>query len=342
MVMVSVIIPVFNAEKYLKNCIESLLAQTLETCEFIFINDGSVDKSKSIIETFREADSRIMLIEQQNQGVSAARNAGLKAAKGQYIGFADADDTVAPNHFDTLFGLAQKQDAEIVVSRYILHRKGKQLVSTPFFPEHTTLDEVYIKKEIIPFFIRDEGQNAIWNKLYKHSLLQQNGISFPVGIALGEDGLFNIAAFSKAKTVYFTDYAGYQYVENDGSATRDFASKEYYRAIVSEYQRDDSAFANAYLDPTTLSKLKAEKFLRKTISLLHEYANPVHGLRFSKAYAAISLILNDAVFARVLKKNYSQFTTGKGRYERLVARLARNKWIFLLFAATAYSRFRNQ
>src|SRR6476646_4070363 len=91
---VSVIIPVYNAGKYITRCIESLLNQTLQECEFIFINDGSIDDSREIIEGYKQVDDRIILINQVNQGVSIARNKGLYLAAGEYVGFVDADDCI--------------------------------------------------------------------------------------------------------------------------------------------------------------------------------------------------------------------------------------------------------
>ncbi len=340
--MISVIIPVFNAELHLKRCIQSLLAQTLSSCEFIFINDGSSDTSMAIIEDFQKVDARIIVIHQENQGVSAARNAGLKIAKGNYIGFVDADDTVEPNMFETLFEMAQQHNADIVVSRYILHQNGKQTISSAFFRGSQSLGPEYIKSQVIPYMIQSDNLNAIWTKIFKRDLIQNNQIAFPVGIALGEDGLFNMKAFFHAEIIYHIDFAGYNYYEMEGSATRNFTSKNYFEAILQEYDRDFSAYENADLDAEKIARLKTEKFLNKSISLIHEYTNPNNKLSFKTTYSRISEIVNNTFFSTIIKENYNEMIARKGRYEKFILWSAKNKWIYLLFIATAYSRFRNK
>lgn len=337
MMLVSVIIPVYNAEKHLKKCIESLLIQTLQSCEFIFINDGSTDKSQSIIEDFQKTDTRIILINQENQGVSVARNNGLQIAKGDYIGFVDADDTVLPNYFQALLEIAQQENVDIVISRYFINQKGKQQVSQTIFPENKVLHSDFIQKKIIPHCIQTENLNAIWNKLFQRQLIQKNSIRFPIGVALGEDGWFNIQAFQHANSIYFTNYMGYTYFEIEGSATKDFKSKNYFERILEEYNQDYAVFENTSLDSESITKLKAEKCINKTISLLHEYAKP----GFEESFRKVSEVLNNATFQQILANNYNQIIAQKNRYERFILRAVKNKWIYLLFIAMAYSRFRN-
>ena len=115
--LVSVIIPVYNAEKFIKTCIDSVLAQTYTNIEIILINDGSVDYSKSICEKFANNASNIILINQQNSGVSAARNAGLKFATGKYVTFLDADDELPPNAIKQCVEAAETADFDMVIGK---------------------------------------------------------------------------------------------------------------------------------------------------------------------------------------------------------------------------------
>jgi glycosyltransferase involved in cell wall biosynthesis len=340
--VVSVIIPVFNAQLHLKKCIESLLLQTQKSCEFIFINDGSTDASKTIIADFQKLDSRIVLINQDNQGVSAARNAGLQIAKGKFIGFVDADDTIESNYFQRLLETAATYKVDIVIAKYTLVQKDKKSLSTTNFPENKVLDSEFIQNKIIPHLMQFEDVNAIWNKFFSAELLQKNDIKFPIGVALGEDGLFNMQAFHQAKSVYFADFAGYNYMEIDGSATRSFATNTYFHHLKNEYQQDFSMYQNKHLTAEKISKLKAKKFLTKAISLLHEYTNPINKLGKEVAYKRVVTLLNDATFTKILHENYNEITAGKGRYEKFIFCAAKNKWIHLLFIATSYSRLRNK
>ena len=153
MVTVSVIIPVYNASKYLERCINSLLSQTLASCEFIFVNDGCTDGSQQILEQFQLQDARVKIIHQENKGVSEARNEGLKIAQGTYIGFVDADDYVEHNFFDTLYQTAEAYQLDIVSCNYFSSQDGKSFTSKPPFKEHTLYESDTIKKEILPYFI---------------------------------------------------------------------------------------------------------------------------------------------------------------------------------------------
>ena len=117
-IKISVVIPVYNAEEYIIECIESLLGQTLKECEFIFVNDGSNDGSQQIIERYKLLDSRIKLINQENQGVSCARNNGLKIALGEYIGFVDADDFIEEEMYEVLYDSIKSDNSDSVISNY--------------------------------------------------------------------------------------------------------------------------------------------------------------------------------------------------------------------------------
>ena len=126
-IKISVIVPVFNAEKYLKMCLNSLVSQTLKNIEIICIDDGSTDNSLAILDKFKSKDDRIKIIKQKNYGVSMARNNGISEAQGEYIGFVDADDWVDKDFFEKLYNAAQKYNADIATAGY--YTRGKILRS---------------------------------------------------------------------------------------------------------------------------------------------------------------------------------------------------------------------
>ena len=113
--IVSVLIPVYNVEKYLKKCLDSVVNQTLTDIEIICVNDGSTDGSLKILEEYRSIDSRIKIINKANGGLPSARNAGLNAAKGRYVGFVDSDDYIEPNMFEKLVDVAEHEESEVVI-----------------------------------------------------------------------------------------------------------------------------------------------------------------------------------------------------------------------------------
>ena len=181
MIKVSVIIPVYNTEKYLKRCLDSLVMQTLENIEIICINDGSTDKSLDIL---KEYESNIVIINQENQGQSVARNKGLEIAKGEYIGFVDSDDWVDVDYFEKLYKTAKKHDADIAATGIIrLHKFGKKYHIK--FTEEIVTDDVNKKFELCEV----PDKSYVWNKIYKRESLLNNNIKF-VENMIFEDCIF--------------------------------------------------------------------------------------------------------------------------------------------------------
>ena len=122
---ISVLIPIYNVEKYLRECLESLVNQTFQDIEFICINDGSTDSSLKILEEYAQKDSRIKIINKENSGYGASMNMGLDAASGEYIGIVESDDFVSSNMFEDLYNLAEKNNADIVKSDYYTYLTSK-------------------------------------------------------------------------------------------------------------------------------------------------------------------------------------------------------------------------
>ena len=131
---VSVIIPVYNVEKYLPQCIDSILAQTFTDFELILVNDGSKDCSGNICDEYAQKDSRIVVIHKENGGASSARNRGLDIAKGEWISFIDSDDYVTPNYLSNLISEAQANCASLVIQGHIYQKKGSETSATPTIP----------------------------------------------------------------------------------------------------------------------------------------------------------------------------------------------------------------
>ncbi|MEH7419589.1 glycosyltransferase, partial [Neobacillus drentensis] len=234
-VKVSIIIPVHNVEKFITQCIESLLSQTLKECEFIFINDGSKDRSSEIIIKYKKRDKRIILINQNNGGVSAARNAGLKVATGEYICFVDADDMVEKEMYKVLYETAKYENCDIVVSNFQSEMEGRRVFSNYPFPKNISFNFEYVQQELLPYFIKKDDLNTVCTKIYKKDLIAKADASFPQELALGEDGFFNMLCFSYANSIRFIEYTGYNYREVEGSATRNIIKKDYFNQALEVY-----------------------------------------------------------------------------------------------------------
>lgn len=193
-VKVSVIIPVYNTEKYLDECLTSVQNQTLEDIEIVCVNDGSKDGSLKILEEHEKNDKRIKIINQENQGVSAARNNGLKNARGEYIMFLDSDDYFVPYACEKEYNIAVKNKASVVEFgvRDFVDGESVDLSGINYDDSKVT---VYTRKENEnPFSVLNFSCGVIWNKIWKKSFISENNLSFKEGIYRGEDSLFNMMA----------------------------------------------------------------------------------------------------------------------------------------------------
>ena len=200
---VSVIIPVYNVEQYLEECLDSAVNQTLHDIEIICINDGSTDLSPEILEKYRVTDSRITVLDQENRGISAARNRGLQIARGEYIAFLDSDDRLEPEALELLVDTARKNDAEIVVFQRDIFYETEELAEK-HFSTLNTVDRVSDVCTGVTFIRQSKDANtynvAVWHALWRRDLLEKNGISFMEGI-IHEDYLFSFQTYMAAARV---------------------------------------------------------------------------------------------------------------------------------------------
>lgn len=213
--LISVIIPVYNVEKYISECLESLINQTYKNLEIILINDGSRDNSGAICDKYKEKDSRIKVIHKENGGVSLARNSGLEIAKGDYIAFVDGDDYLDKEYFEKLLKILKEKQVEIVLCGFNKVydnntekvTKGKNLVMR--------------KEEFLKDILNVQGgAGIVHSKLWKKEAMQ--GIKFDKEIKIGEDSFFCIQAVKNVNNVYVLDEALYNYRFNNTSAVRKY------------------------------------------------------------------------------------------------------------------------
>lgn len=339
---VSVIIPVYNAENYICSCIESLLGQTLQECEFIFINDGSTDNCRQMIEKYKELDNRIKLVNQKNQGVSIARNNGLRIAAGEYVGFVDADDYIEKDMYEKLYNAAKRHDCDVVISNFESEIDGRKVITQYPFPFGKLLDSDYIEQEILLYFLQSDSLNTACSKLYKNRVIQEHRVKFEERVALGEDGLFNMQLFRKAARVTYIDYTGYHYREVAGSATRNISGKDYFGRALEVYMRDipDEYLGNA--DKEKIRKLKSIKLISSVMSYIYVYFRASNEWSFWKRFSYVKNMIGNPRVREAFPIYYNEMYRGLGRYERIIADLIRRKSTMGLYCATAYSRLRNR
>ncbi len=209
--LISIIVPVYKTESYLAKCLNSIINQTYKNLEIILIDDGSPDHCGKICDEFSTRDPRIKVIHQPNEGISAARNAGLKIASGEYIGFVDSDDWIDDDMFEILFNGISKYDAQIAICGYYYaggnkHKEVKE--------KDTTL---YNRKDALRNLLHDETFTShVWNKLFKKELFE--GIYFPYGRCF-EDIAIAYKLFEKAEKIVFLNSSKYYYLRRGDSIT---------------------------------------------------------------------------------------------------------------------------
>ena len=219
---VSVILPVYNVGKYLRQSLDSLINQTLKDIEIICVNDGSTDDSYDILEEYKEKDSRIKIIHKENKGTGAARNDGLRLATGECIGFVDPDDWVKPNMFERLYQEIKEKNLDIVMCMPDGYDE-KNAVNAPF-PyfvdanfEHIIDDRIFNWRDLSPF----NYPMCVWNKLYTKKMFDDNNIDFAEGLDF-EDHKVIFGTLLTAERMYFIREKLYVYRFNrEGSVLTD-------------------------------------------------------------------------------------------------------------------------
>lgn len=220
---VSIIIPIYNSEKYLNRCLNSIKEQTYKNIEAILINDGSTDSSKEICDSFVKNNNIFHLYNLKNNGPSAARNFGLKKATGDYIVFVDSDDFIDGNFVEKLtMSLNQSVDLAICgyrreyISKREINIEDVHITSTGLYTPNTFLN-LFWK------FNKDGITNSLWNKIYKRALINENNIAFNEKIRIGEDLLFNLDYFQVADRILLIDDILYNYnALDENSLTRSY------------------------------------------------------------------------------------------------------------------------
>ncbi|MGM9553384.1 MAG: glycosyltransferase family 2 protein [Faecousia sp.] len=228
MLLVSVIVPVYNAEAFLKRCIDSILAQTYENIELILIDDGSKDRSGAICDEYARIDTRIRVIHNTNSGVAETRNIGIKEAVGDYLSFVDSDDYIAPNMLETLVAKASEHNSDIVMCKYYIDRSG-EIVCAPMEYDETYDGAERVKNDLLYLYYTDyhSGLYSLCNKIIKRSLYSSYGILFDPLLKRGEDAWFLFQCLKHCKRVDYVPEAFYYYCQNENSIMHTVYDNQY-------------------------------------------------------------------------------------------------------------------
>lgn len=216
--MISVIVPIYNMEKYLKRCLDSIVNQTYSDLEIILINDGSKDNSKEICDDYAKKDKRIRVIHKDNEGVSAARNDGIDAANGEYLAFVDSDDYIAPDMIERLYNNTKAYNADISICDFCATTDtncvGTKSNSVVSMNADLAIKHLYIDADI--------GFVILWGKLFRKEIFDE--IRLPKGIKCAEDNYISYKLLYKANTITFEKSKLYMYFQRADSETKTFDS----------------------------------------------------------------------------------------------------------------------
>jgi glycosyltransferase involved in cell wall biosynthesis len=339
---VSVIIPVYNVASFLKKCITSLINQSYSNCEFIFVNDGSTDNSLEILEEFQTKDYRIKIINQENHGVSIARNNGITISTGMYVGFVDADDWVEVDFYLNLVQAIEHYQCDLVLSNIRNYLNGFAFENTYPFLSNQRLEREYIEQTIFTHLILNDDLYSSCNKLFRRSILTQNNVFFPPGNALSEDNIFNLKYFNFIQSMVYLNYTGYNYREVEGSATRNLVKYNYIENVIAIYNFDYQKLLNFTFSVVELNQLKDRKLIKNVFSLINIYANPKNQLSLFERLRYLKSIINKKVIQSAIFNNSDYFYENENRFNRFLLRSIQEKSVIKLYFATVYSRLRNK
>ncbi len=317
---ISVILPVYNADKTLSKCIESILSQKFTDFELIIINDGSSDNSQSICENYVAQDNRIQLINQQNEGVSYARNIGLDTAQGKYICFVDADDWVENEYLSAFFRHNDDPDKEIIIQSYFEDFERKSAIKTIF------LDKLYSQSDFSFLFteLHILGYGYPFAKLYQRYIIEQYNLRFDPEIHFIEDLLFFLNYLQYIQSVHTVSEVNYHYTAHSTDESLSYSHNPYESEIRAYYAEKE------ILETLDLSALAVGYWKANNGFLLYRAIRTIYRPQWKKSFSERISILkeqwnNENVYCL---KSYSKQYSNE-RLNKIAVYLYINKCLYL-------------
>lgn len=330
--LISVIVPIYNAELFLDDCLNSIIKQTINDIEIICINDGSTDNSLLIIEKYAKQDLRIVIINQDNQGVSVARNNGLAIAKGEYITFVDSNDYLDSDYLEEFFKF---DNADLISSVLTANSTIER------FLFNKLLNREIIETEIYPLMLKGDEFNSSCVKVFKNSIIQNHLIKFPVGMKLGEDARFILQYLMFAQNIILVENHKYHYRDNEESATRNVKDSYFFDKLFEEFEFDHKKEYQLHLSPKKILELKTLRMINSFKSCLSLYFRDNRTLLYQQrrliiidALTRLNLLLDKKVFDQILDST-------NGRFDRFVLKSIASNSYYKLRLAYDYSHWRN-
>lgn len=323
--LVSIVVPVYNAEKTIFRCVKSIEEQTYKNIELILVNDGSVDNSISKCVELKKKYKNIVLIDKENEGTSKTRNCGIINSTGKYLSFVDSDDACDKMMIEYFVDYMEKYNVDLVISgirKKYLYKKGKRSIDVLPLTKG-----VFGKNDFLDLFIRLEHQNLIassCNKMYKKEVLLRHDIFFEENITMGEDYRFNLKCLDKMSSFAVINMPLYIYYIGDKSISTNYRKNEFEERItnVSLYERMVIKYNmnNEYI---------AISYLRMAFSTIMNIHNPQNKDKFSEKRLDIKNVIGNQKILDSVKK-----CTTKGITNNTIKILFKLNSINLLYLVT--------
>ncbi|MFN4299814.1 MAG: glycosyltransferase family 2 protein [Thermaurantimonas sp.] len=345
--LISIIIPVYNVEKFVDKCIVSCINQTYKNIEIILVNDGSIDSSGEICENYKRIDNRITVYHKENGGLSSARNFGIIKSNGKYITFLDSDDWLELNTLEVAHEIISKYSADIVFWSFIkeFYRNN---IKYKVFPTDNDIeifanDKLYnirrrtvgLLNEELRFPTKTDSFISAWGKLYKSDLIKQNNIKFLDTHLVGsEDVFFNIQAFHFSnKIIYINQFLNHYRMTNESSLTKHHKNTLFYRFKNLYHTIDDFIIKNNFENSYKIAL--SNRLVLSLINNCLAISSKNYTVKCKQKLSDLTLILNDDLFRENLKKFQFKFLPFKWKIFFIAARF---KQSFILLSITKIFR----
>lgn len=296
----TIVIPVFNGEKFIKNCVNNLEKSNFNDFEIIIINDGSTDNTLKIIkELLLRYDNIEYINNKKNKGVSYSRNVGIEKSNGKYIGFVDADDYVDNSMFSNMIKVAIKNDADVVVCNYI---EIDELTKVKTKSKYRYNKQILLKDECLKNFLTDKISPAIWDKIYKKELIKK--VKFNENLQVGEDLLFCLNIFLESKKNAFINEYYYNYIQQNSSVMHNISPKLTQFKDVLNYVKKEKYLNSNFEEEYSYFKLEMITRGIHSISSITNKSNKKTAIKYLKLYCNkidLNQIIKNKFFSKSIK-----------------------------------------
>lgn len=321
--VISIIIPVYNVEKYLERCLNSIIHQTYTNIEIILINDGSRDSSLQICRDYQSKDNRIKVIDKVNEGVSIARNTGIEAATGKFIGFVDPDDWIEPKMFGSMHKTIQKNKCDIAFCNYSKDTKissSLKLLKTKkdVLNKQEIIDELICNmiglEDIFPKYYNIMG--CVWRCLYRKDFIDKYSLRFKPGITIMEDLIFTVEALINANNVCIDRGVWYHYMQNKTSSLHAYI-ENMWNDQIRVHDTLEQMLSAAELDEYMRNRLDSRYIAMAACSIGNEMYRSTAPIK--EKMDAAKIIINDeklkTALDRAKKFNFESIKSSKNKDE---------------------------